>query len=96
MALENANSLDLSTDYEDETTVSKRRGAPNIFTAEVADWLDPNWLPLGMDASHTSGYFDIIVCNPPYIAPSHHMALDPGVKDWEDIKALVRKIVPGI
>lgn len=33
--------------------------------------------------------FDLIVANPPYIAPEEYVTLDPSVMDWEDSRALV-------
>ncbi|KAJ2855545.1 hypothetical protein FB639_006221, partial [Coemansia asiatica] len=33
--------------------------------------------------------WDIIVSNPPYVTPSEYKQLDPDVKEWEDIRALV-------
>ncbi|KAJ1889793.1 hypothetical protein LPJ66_007839 [Kickxella alabastrina] len=33
--------------------------------------------------------WDIIVSNPPYVTPSEYSELDPDVKEWEDIRALV-------
>ncbi|KAJ2353100.1 hypothetical protein IWW50_005232 [Coemansia erecta] len=33
--------------------------------------------------------WDMIVSNPPYVTPGDYAQLDPDVKDWEDIRALV-------
>ncbi|KAJ1850290.1 hypothetical protein LPJ73_003515 [Coemansia sp. RSA 2703] len=33
--------------------------------------------------------WDIVVSNPPYVTPSEYGQLDPDVKEWEDIRALV-------
>ena len=33
--------------------------------------------------------FDLIVGNPPYIAPEEWQELEPSVKNWEDKQALV-------
>ena len=39
--------------------------------------------------SHVTDTYDLIVSNPPYIAPSEWELLDKNVKDWEDKRALV-------
>ncbi|KAJ2326723.1 hypothetical protein GGH92_010192, partial [Coemansia sp. RSA 2673] len=43
-------------------------------------------LPVG-ESLH--GCWDMIVSNPPYVTPAEYCKLDPDVKDWEDIRALV-------
>lgn len=37
----------------------------------------------------TTQRFDLIVSNPPYIAPETFPTLDPSVREWEDVRALV-------
>ncbi|KAJ1855134.1 hypothetical protein LPJ76_003522 [Coemansia sp. RSA 638] len=33
--------------------------------------------------------WDMVVANPPYVTPAEYAELDPDVKDWEDVRALV-------
>ncbi|KAJ2723323.1 hypothetical protein H4S00_002524 [Coemansia sp. D1744] len=35
------------------------------------------------------GMWDMVVANPPYVTPNEYAELDPDVKDWEDVRALV-------
>ena len=40
------------------------------------------------DPAPQLGSFDLLVCNPPYIATEELPALDPSVRDYEPVKAL--------
>jgi tRNA1(Val) A37 N6-methylase TrmN6 len=67
-----------------------KNNIPSVFTAEVGDWMRQGWLPMGCKWECTSGWFDIVVANPPYISRQEFEELDPSVRDWEDTLALVR------
>lgn len=56
---------------------AKRLGAQNIYFVET-DW-----------AAKVTGSFDVIVSNPPYLAPSEIDDLDPEVRDFEPHVALL-------
>jgi len=56
--------------------------AASRVTLVAGSWYDP--LP-----SRLQGQVDLVVSNPPYVSEEEYGGLDPGVRDWEPIGALV-------
>ncbi len=74
----------LATDVDEGALEVARR---NRDSAELGDKVELRLGPL-FDPLHPGERFDVIVSNPPYVAESEAVTLDPEVVEWEPKRAL--------
>ena len=72
----------VGTDRSAAALAVARANAADLGVAGRAEFRDTDW------AAGVSGAFDLIVCNPPYIAAAELAALEPDVTRWEPAGAL--------
>ncbi|KAJ3145877.1 hypothetical protein HDU86_000604 [Geranomyces michiganensis] len=76
---------------------ARRNGLEERVMAQWVDVFDDGVMRHLVLQNHTdddddhddNGKFDLVVANPPYVAPQDLAGLDPGVRMWEDVGALV-------
>jgi release factor glutamine methyltransferase len=74
--------MGVATDISARALDVARRNAGRIGVADRVRFLEADWF------DGVSGRFDLIVCNPPYIAAAEMDTLAPEVRDWEPRIAL--------
>jgi release factor glutamine methyltransferase len=84
LAFEGSFASVLATDIDQEALDLARR---NRDAAALADKVEFRLGPL-FDPLHPGERFDVIVSNPPYVAESEAVSLEPEVVEWEPKRAL--------
>lgn len=72
----------VATDLSEAALAVARRNAGRLGVAERVEFLVSDWFEA------VEGRFDLVICNPPYIAAAELAALAPEVRDWEPLAAL--------
>ena len=97
---ENAAERVIATDSSPEALEVARANAARVGCADRVEFREGSvWQPI-----LSSEQFDIVISNPPYVAPAEEATLQPEVRDWEphsalfaeaDGLAVVREIIEG-
>jgi len=74
--------LGVATDISREALTVAAQNAERVGVADRLELLQSDWF------AQVDGRFDLILCNPPYIAESEMAGLQPEVREWEPHLAL--------
>ena len=80
------NATGIGTDIQEAALETARTNAKDLGLDNRCQFIQTSW---GEDLSSPKGYFDVILCNPPYIREDEFEGLDPNVKDYDPYGALV-------